>query len=101
MKFPRLFPLIGLAVCCWSAGNFAQAQTPPPGFKALFNGRDLNGWRGGDTFDHRKYLALSPEKRAEQDAAWKADMQSHWRVEGQELVNDGHGKYATSKWPDY
>ncbi len=97
VKFPRLFPLIGLVFCCWNAGNIAQAQTPPPGFKALFNGHDLNGWRGGDTFDHRKYLALSPEKRAEQDTTWKADMQSHWRAEGQELVNDGHGKYATTE----
>ncbi|MBI3851450.1 MAG: DUF1080 domain-containing protein [Verrucomicrobia bacterium] len=74
----------------------ASAVAPPPGFTALFNGKDLTGWRGGDTFDHRKYLALSAEQRAEQDAKWTADMQSHWRAEGDELVNDGHGKYATT-----
>lgn len=75
----------------------ALGGAPPPGFKALFNGKDLTGWRGGDTFDHRKYLALSPEKRAEQDAKWTAEMKSHWSVEGDELVNDGHGKYATTE----
>jgi 3-keto-disaccharide hydrolase len=74
----------------------ASAVTPPAGFTALFNGKDLIGWRGGDTFDHRKYLALSDDQRAEQDAKWTADMKAHWSVEGDELVNDGHGKYATT-----
>jgi len=74
----------------------AAAVTPPAGFTALFNGQDLSGWRGGDTFDHRKYLALPEDKRAEQDAKWTADMKAHWSVQGDELVNDGHGKYATT-----
>lgn len=75
----------------------ASAANPPPGFTALFNGHDLSGWRGGDTFDHRKYLALPDAARAEQDAKWTADMRSHWRAENDELVNDGHGKYATTE----
>ncbi len=73
------------------------AVTPPAGFTAIFNGDDLAGWRGGDTYDHRKYLALSPERRAKQDAEWTADMKAHWRVENQELINDGFGKYATTE----
>jgi len=77
-------------------GRGARTVTPPRGFTALYNGRDLSGWRGGDTFDHRKYLAMSEEDRAKQDAAWTADMQAHWRAEGAELVNDGAGKYATT-----
>ena len=36
----------------------AQTPAPPAGFTALYNGRDLTGWRGGDTYDHRKWLAL-------------------------------------------
>jgi len=71
--------------------------TPPEGFTALYNGKDLTGWRGGDTADHRAYLALSPEKRAERDKAWTADMLAHWKAEGDELVNDGKGKYATTE----
>ena len=73
-----------------------QTVTPPPGFTALYNGRDLSGWRGGDTFDHRKYLAMPEVDRAAQDAAWTADMQAYWRAQGSELVNDGAGKYATT-----
>ena len=30
--------------------------------RALFNGKDLTGWRGGDTFDHRKLLAMPAER---------------------------------------
>ena len=73
------------------------APTPPEGFTSLYNGKDLTGWRGGDTSDHRAYLALSPEKRAERDKAWTADMRAHWKAEGDELVNDGKGKYATTE----
>jgi len=73
------------------------APTPPPGFTSLYNGKDLTGWRGGDTSDHRAYLALSPEKRAERDKVWTADMLAHWKAEGDELVNDGKGKYATTE----
>lgn len=78
---------------------------PPAGFTPLFNGRDLTGFRGGDTFDHRKLLALSPEDRAKQIAQWTASMKEinpktgkpHWYFENGELVNDGFGSYATTE----
>src|SRR6187455_1523524 len=73
-----------------------QAVKPPSGFVSLYNGRDLAGWRGGDTFDHRKWLALPEAERAAKDAEWTADMRKHWRAEGEELVNDGEGRYATT-----
>jgi 3-keto-disaccharide hydrolase len=79
-----------------AASAHAQLQ-PPSGFTALFNGRDLTGWRGGDTFDHRKLLAMSPEDRAAQIKKWTDSMKEHWRVENGELVNDGHGAYATTE----
>jgi hypothetical protein len=86
----RLFSLLFASVA------LTAAPTPPEGFTALYNGKDLTGWRGGDTADHRAYLALSPEKRAERDKAWTADMLAHWKAEGDDLVNDGKGKYATT-----
>ncbi len=78
------------------AGSAFAAVNPPAGFTALYNGKDLSGWRGGDTFDPRKYAAMPEEARAKQDATWTADMLKHWRAEGDELVNDGSGKYATT-----
>lgn len=81
-----------------TSGTVADAfkPKPPKGFIALYNGKDLDGWRGGDTQDHRKYLAMSLEARAKQDADWTADMKRHWRANGDELVNDGQGKFATT-----
>jgi lysophospholipase L1-like esterase len=63
---------------------------PPPGFTALFNGRDLSGWRG---------LVADPPKRARMafgelekaQAAADRRMQEHWRVEDGVLVFDGKG----------
>jgi hypothetical protein len=87
----------------------AQAA-PPKGFTALFNGKDLAGFRGGTTFDHRKLLAMTPEQRAEQIKKWTAADQKgsmlevnaktgkpHWYVERGELVNDGFGAYASTE----
>jgi hypothetical protein len=88
-----------LCACCSAAPGAGAATTPqpPPGFTALFNGRDLTGWRGGDTFDPRQWLALPEAERKAKDAEWTADMRLHWRVADGELVNDGQGKYATTE----
>jgi len=79
--------------------------TPPPGFTPLFNGQDLTGFRGGDTFDHRKLLAMPPAERDALIAKWTASMKEvdpktgkpHWYFENGELVNDGFGAYATTE----
>ena len=62
------------------------AINPPAGFTSLYNGKDLSGWRGGDTLDPRKYAAMAEEARAKQDADWTADMLKHWSADGDELV---------------
>ncbi len=86
-----------LAALLLSVTTVVSAVTAPAGFTALYNGRDLTGWRGGDTFDHRKWLALPEAERAAKNAEWTADMRAHWSAQGEELVNDGHGKYATTE----
>ncbi|MBM3878246.1 MAG: DUF1080 domain-containing protein [Verrucomicrobia bacterium] len=96
---PYLVRLVRLARsggCLLATALLAQPQ-PPAGFTALFNGQNLAGWRGGETFDHRKLMALPAEQRAAQIAKWTASMQAHWRAENQELVNDGQGAYATTE----
>jgi hypothetical protein len=75
---------------------FAQNE-PPAGFTALFNGKDLSGWRGGDTHDPRVLAAMPEDKRAETVKKWTEDMLKHWKVENGELLNDGNGKYATTE----
>ncbi len=80
-------------------GVSAQSVQPPPGFTALFNGKDLTGWHGvkGDT-DPRRITAMSEQDRAARFAEWNSDAQKHWRAENGELVNDGFGPFlATDK----
>ena len=71
-------------------------NVPPEGFVALFNGKDLSGWRGGTTENPLKRLELSPEEREEKDKASIDDIHKHWRVENGELINDGTGLYLTT-----
>lgn len=65
-------------------------NTPPEGFVALFNGRNLEGWKG---------LVADPPKRAqmsaqELEAAQQAadeQMRAHWTVRDGVLHYDGQG----------
>lgn len=82
----------------------AHGAEPPQGFVALFNGKNLEGWRGGSTFDHRKLMAMPEAERRAQIDKWTTTMTQpgkdgtpHWRVENGELVNDGFGDYATTE----
>ena len=75
-----------------SAGGAAWAvdNTPPEGFVALFNGKDLTGWKGL-VADPERRAKMSPEQLAV--AQEKADqrMRDHWKADGGVLVYDGHG----------
>jgi hypothetical protein len=86
-----------LALLALTVASAPAQVSPPAGFIALFNGRDLAGWRGGDTFDHRKLLAMPAEQRQAQIDKWTATMKAHWRAENNEFVNDGQGAYATTE----
>jgi hypothetical protein len=88
---------IACAMAFHSIPTAAQTPSPPAGFTALFNGIDLAGWRGGETFDHRRLLAMPADQRTKQIAQWTDSMRQHWRVENGELINDGHGAYATTE----
>ena len=81
----------------------AEDNVAPEGFKALFNGKDLTGWYGLAHFDPRKLAAMTPEERAEKKAADLKDLAEHWTVQNGDLVNDGHGVYATTEgeYTDY
>ncbi|NLE36400.1 MAG: DUF1080 domain-containing protein [Pirellulaceae bacterium] len=69
---------------------------PPKGYVALFNGKNLTGWKGLGHYDPAKYKTLAPEAREELDKTNAVAFEKHWRVENGELVNDGKGPYATT-----
>ncbi len=87
-----------IALACLANTAVAETQNEPPGgFVALFNGKDLSGWKG---------LVGSPPSRAKMsdselaEAQKKADdqMRAHWSVDDGVLVFDGGGQsLCTSK----
>ena len=81
-----------LVIACVFATHAAAADNnePPKGFTALFNGKNLDDWKGGSTADPRKISA-------EQQAKWDAEIPNHWRVENGEIVNDGHEPHLVTK----
>ncbi len=66
-------------------------RKPPEGFTALFNGKDLTGWKGLVGGNPHKRAKLSADELAKQQAKADADMRAHWRVEDGTLVFDGRG----------
>jgi hypothetical protein len=80
-------------------------NTPPPGFVALFNGRDLAGWKGlpvreklDNPFAREK---APPEVMKKAQAAADQRMREHWKVEDGTLVFDGKGDSLATMRDDY
>jgi hypothetical protein len=85
-----------IAVILLCVSHPLAVAEPPTGFTSLFNAKDLSGWHYVDTFDPRKLAAMSePDRKAQLDK-WRADSESHWSVQGGEIVNDGQGAYLTT-----
>jgi hypothetical protein len=72
---------------------------PPKGFTALFNGKDLSGWRGRQQ-DYSPYVEakLSREDLAAKQAEWNTDRDAHWSVDAAkgEIVSDGKGVFLAT-----
>jgi len=95
--FRSIFPLAaGLLVGFLPHVSRAEIVEPPEGFRALFNGENLDGWYGLGHFDPRKLWAMTDEERAAKREADMVAFQEHWTIENGELVNDGEGPYATT-----
>jgi hypothetical protein len=78
-----------------SVGGQAADNTPPEGFTALFNGKDLTGWKGllAPPLDNpAKRAKLSPEKRAEAQKEADEVMRNGWTVKDGALVFSGKGR---------
>ena len=104
------YVLIGLLFI--ASANFCNAAdevSVPEGAIAIFNGKNLDGWHGMSHFNPYDLKAMSKEERAKKRATDLEDLKKHWTIENGELVNDGHGVYATTDrnygdiefWIDY
>ena len=78
-----------LAAPLRSAEEKKKDNTPPEGFKLLFNGKDLDGWQG--LVDVKRRAELGPEKLPA--AQKEADKELvHWKAEDGVLHYDGKGQ---------
>jgi len=66
-------------------------NTPPAGFKALFNGKDLSGWKGLADRDANKRRSLKGADLAAAQKKADESMNEHWSVVDHVLTYDGMG----------
>jgi len=85
-----------LAMVAMCQVGFAQDNTPPEGFRSLFNGKDFSGWHGMPHYDPAHLASMPEAERAELLKSWDADLRQHWKIENDVIVNDGHGVYMTT-----
>jgi hypothetical protein len=120
MFVARLSIGIGLALLLgvsMPARGQEKLNVPPPGFTALFNGKDLTNWRGmplkpnsnAKAKANRPYVPMSmPERRKatseELAAAYKLGdelAREHWKVIDGVLTYDGTGRISLVTAQDY
>src|SRR5262245_18932631 len=96
MKYLVIVSLLAASVpgLAFSADD-RPANAPPPGLKALFNGKDLANWKGQIAEDPRRVAKLltgltDEEKRQKQEAADKKTLE-HW------VVRDGMIHYDATR----
>jgi hypothetical protein len=87
----------------------SKVNMPPQGFVSLFHGTNLTGWYGWGTQDPNDFKSMSPEEQVDYKKKSIAGgllnkkgidvgdhINAHWRVEDNEIVNDGKGLYLTT-----
>jgi hypothetical protein len=68
----------------------AADNTPPEGFTALFNGKNLAGWKGL-VENPEKRAQMKPEELAAAQKVADAKMNAHWKAVDGVMVFDGKG----------
>jgi Domain of Unknown Function (DUF1080) len=86
-----LFVLFLMFVVTVSVHADEVLNVPPAGFTALFNGKDLTGWKGL-VADPPKRAKMSAEELAAAQAKADASMLAHWKAENGIIVFDGKGQ---------
>jgi hypothetical protein len=66
-------------------------NAPPKGFVALFDGKDLDGWKGL-VKDPPARAKMTPEQLAAEQVKADESMRAHWKAVDGELVYDGRGQ---------
>lgn len=82
--------VLGLVALSGVAAAEEKLNTPPEGFTALFNGKDLTGWKGL-VGSPKSRAAMSADELAEKQKAADEKMNAHWKAVDGVLLFDGKG----------
>ena len=102
MLLPRCavtLPLLAL-LAAPALAEEGKPNTPPAGFTALFNGKDLTGWKGL-VGNPKTRAAMSPEELAKKQEEADKVAREHWKVEDGVLVYSGKGRMSLCTAKDY
>jgi len=92
VKMTTLASLLAVSVLSSGAIEADEEQNlPPEGFTALFNGKDLTGWKGLVGNPKTRAGMSADELAAEQKKADEV-MRSHWKVVDGAIEYDGWGR---------
>lgn len=72
-------------------GKPERDNKAPRGFRVLFNGKNLKGWKGLVS-DPPRRAKMTPKQLAEAQKKADASLREHWRVADGVLVHDGKGE---------
>lgn len=86
---PLLF--CGLLSTAATSSAADKLNVPPPGFQALFNGKDLTNWKGLVGNPKTRATMTAEELKAKQEEADQS-MREHWSVKDGILIYDGKGQ---------
>ncbi|HEY3789140.1 MAG TPA: DUF1080 domain-containing protein, partial [Urbifossiella sp.] len=99
MRVAFSLAIAGFLAAAIPAADKADAPMPPKGFTALFNGKDLSGWKGHT--DMRERATKTPEELAKLQAQRTKTALKHWSVEDGAIHLDSKGGVSLVTDKDY
>ena len=97
MRLQKTILSLTLAAFIAAPAFAGELNVPPKGWKALFNGKDVDGWYGWSTKNPETLWSMTEEEQAAYKKESRKDINQHWSVKEGILVNDGYGLYLTSE----
>ncbi|GAA5506030.1 DUF1080 domain-containing protein [Novipirellula caenicola] len=92
----KTFASLALTLLTLFANGVVQAEAPPEGYRAIFDGKTLDGWQARPHFNPTELANMPAEERDAKLTQWMTEAKQHWTIENGELVNDGKGPYLTT-----
>lgn len=95
-----LFALAFVLLFYGCSATAQQNNRPPEGFTALFSGRDLDGWDGGEVKSPEAFEKMTYQNWYDYRKRVATEANKHWRVEDGELIGTSGGPDLVT-WKHY